>query len=129
MEASIDSTLTSGAHGIQSLLCELGDELGTDTTTSSQVAVPAADREVDLYKTLPKAYTNDILQWWQQHEGSFPILAKMAKKYLCVPATSVPSERQFSAAGNIVSAKRNSLKPGKVNQLCFLSANLKKYDM
>lgn len=114
-------------RGIESLLSEL------ETCEAEQQPVEEqsteADKELALYKSLPKACTKDILEWWKQHQTTFPVLATMAKKYLCVPATSVPSERQFSAAGNIVTAKRNCLKPSKVNQLCFLSANLKKYDM
>ena len=39
------------------------------------------------------------LQWWKEHSCVFPLVAKMAKKYLCVPCTSVPSERIFSKGG------------------------------
>lgn len=83
-------------------------------------------REVQLYSSLPTLAdkTADPLDWWRDNALTFPSLAKLARKYLCVPATSVPSERAFSAAGNIVTAKRNSLKPTKVNELCFLAANL-----
>ena len=83
-------------------------------------------REVQLYSTLPTLpdKTADPLDWWRDNTQTFPSLARLVRKYLCVPATSVPSERAFSAAGNIVTAKRNSLKPGKVNDLCFLASNL-----
>ena len=83
-------------------------------------------KEVSLYDSLPKLEDKDAdpLLWWRLHHTSFPTLAKLAKKYLCIQATSVASERLFSGAGNIVNAKRNCLKPGKVNQLCFLMNNL-----
>ena len=43
----------------------------------------------------------------------------MARKYLGVVATPVPSEKLFSATGNIVNAKRSSLDPSNVEKLVF----------
>ena len=65
------------------------------------------------------------LKWWKFEESRLPTLSKVARKYLCVCATSVESERTFSTGGNIVTKKRSSLKPNKVNQLIFLAKNLK----
>ena len=42
---------------------------------------------------------------------SYPHLSNMARKYLGIVATSVPSERLFSITGNIVNAKRSLLDP------------------
>ncbi|XP_067280629.1 E3 SUMO-protein ligase ZBED1-like [Pseudorasbora parva] len=61
------------------------------------------------------------LEWWKENGSRFPLMANMARKYLCITATSTPSERVFSAAGNIVTPHRNLLKPERVNQLVFLS--------
>ena len=49
------------------------------------------------------------LVWWKSNHERFPIIAKLARKLLCVPATSVPSEWIFSTAGLIVSNLRSSL--------------------
>ena len=70
---------------------------------------------------LPKS--SDPLQWWKTNEARFPSLAVLAKSYLCVPATSTPSERLFSIAGNIASKKRASLSPEHVDMLTFLHYN------
>lgn len=81
--------------------------------------------EVDMYvseSVIPKNMCP--LQWWKNNENKYPRLTKYAKRYLCVPATSVPSERSFSNAGNIVNAKRACLKSDNVKKLCFLSVNL-----
>lgn len=40
-----------------------------------------------------------------------------------VPGTSVPSERVFSTAGDIVSAERATLHPDNVNMLLVLNKN------
>ncbi len=58
--------------------------------------------------TLPKARM-DVLAWWKVQEPVFPLLAEIARKYLCVPPSSAPSERLFSASGNICTRLRSSL--------------------
>lgn len=68
--------------------------------------------------------TADPLAWWRDNETRYPLLAKLARKYMCICATSTASERVFSTAGNIATPVRSSLKPSKVNMLVFLSRNL-----
>ena len=54
----------------------------------------------------------------------FPPVAAVAHTYLCIPATSVASERLFSKAGDVVTKKRNSLKPSAADHVVFLMENL-----
>ncbi|KAM3857052.1 E3 SUMO-protein ligase ZBED1-like [Diretmus argenteus] len=63
------------------------------------------------------------LRWWKDNATRFPTLAILARSYLAVSATSTPSERLFSAAGNIVSKKRASLTAEHVDMLTFLHYN------
>ena len=67
---------------------------------------------------------DDALEWWGRNEHRFPMVANLARRLLCVPATSVPSERIFSTAGMIVNNLRSSLSPDNVDMLIFLNKNL-----
>ena len=86
-----------------------------------------ADRvsaEVGQYKTEDSiSLSDDPLLWWKMHAQNFPILSRLAKIYLGIPATSVPSERVFSTAGDIISAQRSALLPQHVDKLIFLKKN------
>ena len=82
-------------------------------------------KEVKRYRDescLP--FDSDPLLWWSQHEERFPLLAKLAKTMLCIQGTSVPSERVFSTAGDIVTSQRSVLHPDHVDVLIFLKKNM-----
>ena len=60
------------------------------STSSSKITFRAYLDETNL------ARMEDPLRWWQVKEQSgLSHLSKLAKKYLSIPATSVPSERLF----------------------------------
>lgn len=83
-----------------------------------------AENEVDVYFNTKVAKSNcDPLLWWKNNEKKFPILSKFSKEFFGVSATSVPSERLFSDVGNVITNKRSSLKPEKVEKLIFLKRN------
>ena len=44
---------------------------------------------------------------WQENATVYPRLQQLAKMYLCIPGTSVPSERLFSKAGELISNRHN----------------------
>ena len=51
-------------------------------------------------------------------------MAAVATQYLCVPCSSVDSERLFSAVANILDENRNMLKPDKIQMLGFINKNV-----
>ncbi|CAI5691501.1 unnamed protein product [Oreochromis niloticus] len=95
------------------------------STTQSQPSRASIELELSVYFQTPGPDSEtDLLEWWKQHETNFPLVVRLAKKYLCIPATSSSSERAFSASGNIITRKRSCLKQNTVDQLVFLALNL-----
>ena len=84
-----------------------------------------ADQELTCYKQ-EKTLAIDMypLRWWQAQALKYPLISKVAKQYMSVQATSVASERVFSVAGDVVTAKRSQLSPDNVDRLLFLKKNL-----
>ena len=82
--------------------------------------------ELNLYKSMPcNPDLDDPLNFWKINERSYPRLSKVAKQHLNVPATSVPVERLFSSAGEILSKNHSSLPPKNANMLLCLHSWLK----
>jgi hypothetical protein len=63
---------------------------------------------------------NNPLDWWRSNAVKFPNLANFARRVLAIPATSAPSERIYSVAGQIVTKKRNRLTGDTVTLLVWL---------
>ena len=108
----------------------LGSWLGRDnprlsTGNTSCGAKEKIGQEIELYAALPCVdYETNPLTWWRDHALIYPALATFAKKYLCIQASSSPSKRLFSKAGQVITANRAQLNPEKANMLVFLSENL-----
>ncbi|XP_045766856.1 E3 SUMO-protein ligase ZBED1-like [Maniola jurtina] len=63
------------------------------------------------------------LKWWQARAILYPELSNLAEKYLSVMASSVPSERTFSKSGQILSERRSSIQPKRMEKILFLNMN------
>lgn len=117
-------TAASKKQGLGSLLKKI-TSTRQQRGEEGQISMTPEDRvkeEIKAYLSLPSiSAEEDPLVWWRGHESELPHLAR---KLLCIPATSVPSERLFSASRHIVSPSRSLLKPDKVNMLTFLHFNL-----
>ena len=85
--------------------------------------------EIDFYLTLQKiSLEEDPLVWWNQKKVVLPNLAVQARIYLAIPASSVPSERLFSSAGNVFTKKRNRLSKNSIHNILFLKENSKLFE-
>jgi hypothetical protein len=83
--------------------------------SDSEYVMYENEREISLHE--------NPLEWWRLNEIKYPRLSQMAYKCLCIAATSVPSERMFSASGHLTSDRRSRLTPDNANILLFLNKN------
>ena len=98
-----------------------GDYVDLNTTNASNNSI---EFELDSY--LKESVTiRDPLQWWKVCAPKFPRIVQAAKIFLAIPATSISSERTFSAAGLTVNKLRSSLFPETVDHIVFVNKNLK----
>jgi hypothetical protein len=79
--------------------------------------------ELNSYRySKAEAISTDPLEFWKAKEDAYPIIAMQAKKLLCIPATSLPCERLFSAGGILIDKRRSQLRPDHVQQLLCLQS-------
>ena len=119
MEAQPDSS-SSSSSSRESSLKDLFEEIlqEHDVAQVAQVQIQTYLTE----QTVPRS--DSPFQYWGVNQIRFPTLAATAAKFLCAPGTSVDIERLFSAASNIVDARRNRLGRERAEMLIFLKKNL-----
>ena len=105
------------------------DLFDDEPAATSSTADNDVDQMIDRYLAMPLLdRRQDPFVWWRQNGSQFAPLARLAKKYLSAPASSVPSEQLFSGAGKIYSPQRKTLKAEKGQMLLFLKYNLPKIE-
>ena len=87
--------------------------------------VQSHDEIVEYLQLEEISLEDDPFIWWYNRQEKFPILSFFAKKYLSVYACSTASERLFSDAGNLLTAKRTRINPNLFKKLIFLKRNAK----
>ena len=106
--------------------------LGDDYTNKASINSETDDsedsdpvlKEVELYlKEKPIDREEPPLGWWKENQHRFPLVSRVAKRYLTIPITSTPAERVFSTAGLTVTRLRSCLTPEHVNMLVYLNKN------
>ena len=135
VDSNIEAEQSSSPPGCPPPAKKMKQSLGSllkQNTEYSELPVNLSPRdkikhEIDAYLKEQNLDTEgNPLEWWRSHESTYPppLMARISKKYLCVPATSTSSERVFSKGGLIVTPHRASLKPETAEMLIFLSSNL-----
>ena len=102
-------------------MAELFGEFFTIEETTTKLLASIVQEEVTSYKATGCIPVDaDPLAWWKSNKHKYPHIARLARHYLTVQGTSVPGERVFSTAGNIVTTSRSRLAADNVDQLIFL---------
>ena len=88
----------------------LGDIFETDTVPPRLALVEKVRWEISVYKAEHVANLNSTpLKWWNNRKHTYSLITKLVKKMFSIIAISVPSERLFSCAGNIISERKSCL--------------------
>jgi hypothetical protein len=102
------------------------DIMGGSVTRGSCSSAPVASTAASISK-LSSYLDSDIvtqfgadfniLNWWQRHKLTYPILALLAKDVLTVSASTISSESTFSLAGRVLEERRRRLTTDMVEVL------------
>ena len=94
---------------------------------SFMAPVPTSDSiidELESYLSKPCVQEDaDPLDFWRSHAAKYPALARLAKRYLGIPASSAPVERLFSIAGRMFRPDECSLSDVVFHSLMAVKRN------
>jgi hypothetical protein len=101
----------------KSLLTSLMDK----SARRNQSSVDEVDQYIDMQIPDDEQYIDPLLFWKQKEKRKrYPYLTRLAARYFSIPCSSASVERQFSAAGQIITQRRSNLDPSTVNNIIFL---------
>lgn len=94
--------------------------LGEDPTER----MPEIQQQLENYIAEPLCKRSlSPLHWWRNKEHRFPAVARLARKYLSIPATAILADRAFAPRESPVAHRRAMLGPEHLDQVLFLHQN------
>ena len=103
-----------------------GEDLAKTTVSLQEESSDKLEVYHEL-RSIPFAVDGKVanpLDWWKTHHLEFLKLAKLARRFLCIIASSVPCKQVFSKSGLCVSKRRTLLSDENVSNLVFITSNL-----
>ena len=83
--------------------------------------VLAFEHEWTRYLSQPVApQVTNIYDYWKVKQYKFPIIARISRDFLAIPATSAPSECIFSGGSDLITKKRARLSVDSIQMLMCL---------
>ena len=122
--ASEEESSSSKLWGCLSEIIQESNQSACQATPTGEDIEPS-ESEVDQFLSAPLLdfKKGNLFKWWQDNYKHYPILAKVSRRYLPSPATSVHSERLFSGAGEIYDEKQSWLQPELAESLLMIKYN------
>ncbi|KAJ4793984.1 Zinc finger BED domain-containing protein DAYSLEEPER [Rhynchospora pubera] len=99
--ASSSGAVNNIRAGLKSLLAEKKTTEPVKSELEQYISEPLDDTALEA--------EFDILAWWKLKVPKYPVLSRLARDILAVPASTVASESTFSTSGRTLSVVRNSL--------------------
>ncbi|KAL7287894.1 hypothetical protein TKK_0017957 [Trichogramma kaykai] len=97
------------------------DSLDFDILLKSSTS-SISEKELNNYLESPRPEPDtNILIWWKTYANVYPIIARIARDVLRIPATSVPVERLFSEASLVLTKNRCSLNSQDLRELICIN--------
>ena len=92
-----------------------------DEGESAPAPSQSAAEEVMRYRREPMIAEDSCpFSWWRSRRKDYPLLARLARKYLSIPGTSTPSERVISRLNLVLSKRRLQMKGDFVSKIMFM---------
>lgn len=102
---------------------EPNDSIGLEYRDRNAISIIEA--EIVEYKKMTSPTEDcDILKWWLDHENVLPLLTKLARGILAIPASSAAAESNFSSAGFVVSDRRSQIGSSLVQSILVCRNNM-----
>lgn len=99
-----------------------------EASAHSTAATPSATLQ-EIHDYLDEPDTDEsVLSFWRLRDERYPRLARLAAKFLSIPASSAPVERLFSVAGKVFRPERCRLTDKRFAQLMFIRCNTEDSD-
>ena len=102
----------------------LGDSMDIDSPSSSSIfaAEIALFRTEKINPTLKNG--QELLDWWKNHASKYPVLTRIARRILAIPASEAASERLFSIMKYLLFDQRSTTDTSTVNKQGVIRAFL-----
>ena len=118
----LDSILGPDTDSMQQISDSLDDDISQACSNELSMLEMGGDFKMRIRKA-DKSGFNCPLDWWRSNWGRYKRLSKLAIKFLSIPATSAPSERVWSRAARVLTAKRSRMKQDATQAMMYCREN------